>query len=156
MAVIKRHAPGTFCWTDLGTTNVAAAKKFYRGVFGWTVKDRPMGPGDEKYSLLRVRGKDVCALYPMAAEQRKAKMRPAWMPYIAVKSADGTARKLRGKGGKVLSKPMDVWDLGRMAVVSDPTGAVIGLWQARKYRGAALDDAPGTVSWHDLNTTKPK
>ena len=156
MAVIKRHAPGTFSWTDLGTTNVASAKKFYTGVFGWKVKDRPMGPGDEKYSLLRVSGKDACALYPMADEQRKAKMPPAWMPYIAVKNADATVRKVRAKGGKVLSKPMDVWDLGRMAIVSDPAGAIIGLWQARKHRGSAVGDVPGTVAWHDLNTTKTK
>jgi predicted enzyme related to lactoylglutathione lyase len=55
MATIKKYRPGEFCWADLGTTNTAAAKKFYRGIFGWTAKDLPMGGGID-YSMLQVKG----------------------------------------------------------------------------------------------------
>jgi len=155
MAVIKKHKPGTFCWTDLGTTDAAGAKKFYRSVFGATVTDFPMGPGNEKYSILRVKGKDVCGIYPMSAEQKKMKIPPSWLPYISVKSVDASAKKAKAAGGKIVAKPMGVTDIGRMAVVADPTGAMFALWQAGTRRGAQIDDTPGTVGWHDLNTMKP-
>jgi predicted enzyme related to lactoylglutathione lyase len=155
MAVIKIHKPGVFCWTDLGTTDVAASKKFYRSVFGATITDFPMGPGNEKYSILRVKGKDVCGIYPMSAEQKKMKAPPAWLPYISVASANAGAKKAKSAGGKIVAKPMDVGDVGRMAVVADPTGAMFALWQAGTRRGAQLDDTPGTVGWHDLNTMNP-
>jgi predicted enzyme related to lactoylglutathione lyase len=154
MAVIKSYKPGTFCWTDLGTTNVAGAKKFYTGLFGWKIEDFPMGPGDEKYSIMRVKGKDACAIYPMAAEQKKMKAPPFWLPYIWVKNVDATAKKSKAAGGKVVMGPMDVMEHGRMALIMDPTGAAFAIWQARAHRGAQLDDTPGTVSWHDLSTPK--
>ena len=155
MSVITKYDPGEFCWTDLGTTDIVGAKKFYRGVFGWTVKDLPMGMGDDKYSMFRVRGKDACALYPMGDAQKKMKAPPFWLPYISVKSVDATAKKAKAAGGKIGMGPMDVMDQGRMAILHDPTGAGFAIWQARKHRGAA-EGTPGTVTWHDLNTPKPK
>lgn len=156
MSVIKKHKPGTFCWADLGTTDVAGAKRFYKGLFGWTSIDTPMGMGDSKYTTVRVKGKDVGALYPMAPEQRKRKAKPSWIPYISVESADATAKKVKSAGGKVRMGPMDVMDLGRQAFIEDPTGATFAIWEPRKHQGAGLDDMPGTAVWHDLNTPKTK
>jgi predicted enzyme related to lactoylglutathione lyase len=156
VSLIKKHKPGTFCWADLGTTDVAGAKRFYKSLLGWTTVDFPMGPGDEKYTTGRVKGKDAGALYPMAAVQRKRKAQPAWIPYICVDSADATAKKAKAAGGKVRMAPMDVFDLGRQALIEDPTGATFAIWEPRKHKGAGLDDAPGTVAWHDLNTPKTK
>jgi len=155
MAVIKKYSPGEFCWTDLGTTDPARAKKFYQTIFGWKVKDFPMG-GDAKYSMFRVRGKDACALYPMAGEQRKAKAPPSWLPYICVKSVDATVQKAKAARGMICMGPLDVMDKGRMATLQDPTGATFAIWQERTHRGAGLGEMPGTVFWHDLNTPKPK
>jgi uncharacterized protein len=45
MTIVATHAPGTFCWADLGTSDAAAAKRFYAGLFGWTYQDMPMGDG---------------------------------------------------------------------------------------------------------------
>lgn len=154
MSVIRKYNSGEFCWADLGTTNTLAAKKFYQSIFDWTAKDFPMGPGDEKYSMLRVRGKDACALYPMPDEQKKAKKSPFWLPYIAVKSADAIVKKAKAAGAKICMGPLDVMDQGRQAVIADPTGALFAVWQARKHPGAGLDDTPGTVCWHDLSTAK--
>jgi uncharacterized protein len=154
VSVIKRHSPGKYCWADLGTTDVAASKRFYKSMFGWTSTDFPMGPDGAKYTIMRVKGKDVGAVYPMAPEQKKAKAPPAWIPFISVKSADATAKKVKAAGGKIRVAPMDVGDLGRQAVVQDPTGATFAIWEPRKHKGAGLDDTPGTVCWHDLNTPK--
>ena len=155
MAATKKYKAGEYCWTDLGTTDVPGAKKFYGGLFGWKMKDYPMGPDGEKYTMCRVGTKDVSGIYPMTAEQKKMKAPPYWLPYISVKSTDATAKKAKAASGKVISKPMDVGDMGRMAVIMDPTGAVFALWQANGTTGAQLDSKPGTVSWHDLNTNKP-
>lgn len=154
MAVTKKNKPGEFVWTDLGTTRVDAAKKFYQELFGWTVRDFPMGEG-ANYSMFRIRGKDVTALYPMMSAQKKMKAPPYWMPYIAVKSVDESVQKATSAGGKIISPPMDVMDQGRQAIMQDPTGATFAMWQARKHKGAQLDGPTGTVGWHDLNTAKP-
>jgi predicted enzyme related to lactoylglutathione lyase len=155
MAVIRKYNPGEYCWSDLGTTDVASAKKFYRGIFGWKIKDFPMGMGDAKYSIATVDGKDAGAFYPMSDDQKKMKAPPFWLPYISVKSVDGTVKKAKAAGGKVCSKPVDVMDVGRMAILQDPTGAAFAIWQAGRRKGAGLDGKPGTVCWHDLNTPKP-
>ena len=154
MAVIKRHPPGRFCWTDLGTKDVAGAKRFYQGVFGWEVKDLPMGDGDFVYSMLRVKGRDACALYPMSPEQRKMKAPLCWLPYVAVTSVARTVRKAKAAGGKLCLGPLKVMDQGHLAILQDPIGAAFGLWQPRQHPGAGLDNTPGTVCWHDLSTPK--
>jgi predicted enzyme related to lactoylglutathione lyase len=156
MAVITKYKPGEFCWSDLGTTDVAGAKKFYRGIFGCTFKDFPMAGTDETYSMLRVGGKDIAAIFPMPADMRKAKVKPSWNPFISVKSASGTAKKVKAAGGKVIVRPTKVMDAGHAAKVQDPSGATFGLWQPGKHKGAGVEDKPGTVKWHDLNTFNTK
>lgn len=156
MAIIRKHPPGSFCWTDLGSKDVAGARKFYQRIFGWKTVDLPMGPGDQKYSTMRVKGRDACAVYPMSAEQRKTKTPPFWLPYVAVANLNRTIRKVRAAGGKVCLGPLKVMDQGHLAIVLDPTGAGFGLWQPGRHKGAGLDDTPGTVCWHDLNTPKPE
>ena len=48
---------------------------------------------------------------------------------------------------------MDVLDVGRMAVFTDPQGAVFSVWQAGTHPGAELVNEPGTWSWSELLTT---
>jgi predicted enzyme related to lactoylglutathione lyase len=156
MAAVGKHKPGEFSWTDLGTKDVAGAKKFYQGLFGWKGEDFPMGPGDERYTIMRLKGKDVCGLYPMPGEHKKMKSPPSWLAYVAVKDVDVSVKKAKAARGKLVMGPMDVMGQGRMAIVVDPTGAGIALWQAAGHSGAALEGVPGAVTWHDLNTLKPK
>jgi uncharacterized protein len=151
--VIKKYKPGEICWTDLGTPDFAGAKKFYRAIFGWTAKDLPMGP-DFEYSMMTIKGKKVCLLYAMSADQRKAKVPPAWLPYVSVASVAATVKKARAAGGKIILKPMKVAE-GTVAVIQDPSGSAIGLWQPGSHIGATISDTPGAVCWQDLNTPKP-
>jgi tRNA U38,U39,U40 pseudouridine synthase TruA len=64
MPTITQHAPGAFCWPELGTTDQNAAKAFYSGLFGWTFRDTPMGPG-VVYTIFQLDGRDAAALYTL-------------------------------------------------------------------------------------------
>src|SRR6266851_260196 len=68
MPNIENHAPGGFCWVELGTTDQAAAADFYRQIFGWSAKNMPIGP-DEVYTMFQLEGRDAAAGYKLRADQ---------------------------------------------------------------------------------------
>jgi predicted enzyme related to lactoylglutathione lyase len=144
-----QYTPGTFCWTDLTTTDQEAAKAFYGGLFGWEAEDMPVGDG-VYYSMQRVDGKDVAAISPQQQQQRDAGVPPLWNSYISVENADAVADRARELGATVHAPPFDVMEAGRMAVIQDPQGAHFLLWQANRHNGAALVNAPGALSWNEL------
>jgi uncharacterized protein len=146
------YAPGTFCWVELGTTDGEGAKKFYTELFGWDFTDNPIGPG-MVYTMLKQDGKDVGALYQMPAEMTEQGIPPHWLSYVSVTSADETATKATELGGTIRKEPFDVFDIGRMAVIQDPTGAVFALWQPRKHIGAGIVNVPNSLVWNELGTT---
>jgi predicted enzyme related to lactoylglutathione lyase len=152
MSEMTKHAPGTFCWTDAGTTDVNAAKRFYGEVLGWSFFDRPLGDGDV-YSMAQINGKSVAALYPQQRQMREQGIPPHWLCYFSVKSADEAASKAASLGGKVIAPAFDVFDVGRMAVLQDPTGAAVAVWQPKKHIGAEVLKEPGAMTWHELLTT---
>jgi len=78
-----------------------------------------------------------------------AEERSAWTTYLAASNADETAGKIKASGGHVLVEPMDVMDQGRMAMATDPGGAVFGLWQARQHTGVQLANEPGSLTWNE-------
>jgi predicted enzyme related to lactoylglutathione lyase len=141
------YAPGAFSWAELATSDADAAKAFYTSVFGWEYEDNPIGDG-QVYSMARRDGKDVAALF--SSDQP-----PHWNCYVTVASADESAARAAEHGGRALADPFDVMDVGRMAVVADPTGAALCLWEPRRHIGAALVNAPGAMTWNDLVTPDP-
>jgi hypothetical protein len=151
MPTIERHAPGSFCWYELATTDQAGAKQFYGSLFNWTADDSPMGPG-EVYTLFKLDGKDVGATYTMRPDQKALGVPPNWMLYIAVTDADATAARAAALGGAVLGGPFDVMTHGRMAVLQDPTGAVFSVWQPKSHIGTRIGGLDNTVCWADLST----
>ena len=152
MQETPEYAPGTFCWVELATTDGEAAKKFYTELFGWGFNDHPMGP-DMVYTMLTLDGKDVGALYKMTAEMTTMGIPSNWLSYASVNSADESAAKAKELGATLMKEPLDVMDVGRMAVVQDPTGAVFAIWQAGNNKGAAVVNAPGSLCWNELMTT---
>src|SRR6266850_508473 len=116
MQEIPEYKPGTFCWVELATTNGQAAKTFYTQLFGWDYVDNPVGP-DMIYTMLKLNGKDVGALYQLSPEMAGQGIPPNWLSYVSVKSADETAAKARELGGSLKQEPFDVFTVGRMAVV---------------------------------------
>jgi len=152
MTTMEKHETGMFSWADMGTTDVAAAKKFYTALFGWTYQDDPMGP-DAFYSRALLDGRDVAAIYPQQPAQKQQGMPPYWASYITVDSADQIAERATSAGGKVLMPPFDVMDAGRMTVVQDPSGAALCAWQAKTHVGARVMNQPGALCWAELMTT---
>jgi predicted enzyme related to lactoylglutathione lyase len=152
MATVMNIAPGRFCWVELGTTDQAAAKAFYGGLFGWTPEDRPMGP-DSVYTMLKHGDRDAGALYALGPEQKGAP--PHWMVYVAVASVDEAALKAQSLGATTVAPPFDVMDVGRMAVFQDPTGAHFSVWEARRHKGLGVVDEPGAFCWGELQTKDP-
>jgi uncharacterized protein len=147
------YIPGVPCWVDTSQPDPEAAVSFYGDLFGWEFED-VMPPGsDGKYFIARIRGKDVAAVgsIPEAAPQQAM-----WNTYIWVESADDAASKVRDAGGSVVMEPFDVMDAGRMAVFTDPEGAVFCAWQANQNKGAQLVNEHGTVNFNDLNTREPE
>ena len=149
---ITRYDPGCFCWADLGTTDSEGAKKFYTTILGLDSVDMPMGDMGS-YVMLQKDGRTVCALYQIPPEMMEAMPHPHWRTYICVENADEGAKKTAELGGNVLMDAMDVFDAGRMAMIQDPTGAAVGLWQPKAHIGAQVFGESGTLGWFELLTS---
>lgn len=152
MPEVTSHAPGSFCWLELNTSDPVAAKKFYTGLFNWEAEDSPAGP-DMVYTMLRIRGLDVGAMCALQPEQKAHGVPPHWMTYISVASADDAAAKAKSLGATLLADAFDVMDVGRMAIIQDPQGATFCLWQPKSHFGAKLVGENGTFGWDELWTT---
>jgi predicted enzyme related to lactoylglutathione lyase len=142
---------GSFCWLELGTTNQTAAKSLYSNLFGWSVEDMPMGP-DMTYTIFRIGGRDAGGAYTLMKEQLDAHVLPHWMLYVNVASADASAAKAVTFGAKQIVAPSDIPNVGRFAILQDPTGAHIGILQHGQHRGMTVFGEEGALCWADLNT----
>jgi len=142
----QSYLPGTPSWVDLSSPDLAGAKAFYGALFGWEATEGSPEVGG--YCMFRKGAKNVAGLGPVMDERQT----PAWMTYVSVHSVDATLAKVTAAGGTVLVEPLDVLDVGRMAVLIDPTGAALALWQPRSHRGADLANEPGAFTWNELQT----
>ncbi len=138
---------GTPCWVDLMTSDAAAARTFYEGLFGWELMVGPPEVGG--YTMAEIGGRPVAGLGEMPADNPYP---PAWSTYLATEDARATGEAITTAGGTLLIEPMDVIDVGVMAMASDPTGAVFGIWQARAHTGFRLANVANTLTWNELMT----
>jgi predicted enzyme related to lactoylglutathione lyase len=143
------YIPGVPCWVDTSQPDPEAAVGFYSGLFGWEFED-VMPPGSEgRYFIARIRGGDVAAV---GSTPEGAPPAATWNSYVWVESAEETAAKARDAGGRVVREPFDVMDAGRMAVLADPEGAVLCVWEAKQHKGARIVNEHGSLNFNDLNT----
>ena len=149
------YEPGTFCWTDLATTDPEGAKAFYGGLFGWEAEDTPAGDAGT-YTMLKVGGDEVCALYEMEAERREMGIPSHWLSHVSVEDAAATAARAEELGGTSFGGAFDVMDAGRMAVVQDPTGAVLAAWEPGAHVGARRINDVGCMTWNELQSREPE
>ena len=105
------------------------------------------------YLIARIRGGDVAGV---SSPPEGAPAQAVWNTYIWVEDADEAVAKARQAGASVLSEPFEVMDAGRMAVLSDPQGAVFCVWQAREHKGARIVNEPGSLNFNVLNTRDPE
>jgi len=155
MTNVDKHAPGSFCWIELNTTDQNSAKKFYGSLFGWVADDSPMGP-DEFYTMFKLGGRTAAAAFSMNKEQRAQGVPPHWGIYMEVENADASAAKAKQLGGNVIAPPFDVMDYGRMAVLQDSTGAFFCIWQSKTHHGIQIGHVHGTLCWADLSVDDPR
>jgi predicted enzyme related to lactoylglutathione lyase len=153
MPVVTRHAPGTFCWPELATTDAHAAARFYGALFGWSTRQTPLDEG--VYTMFLVEGRDAAAMMELPTAMREKGVPVHWAVYVAVEDTDAAADRARGAGGQVIAGPFDVLDAGRMAVVADPLGATFCLWQPRQHAGVGVLNEPGALGWTQLNARDP-
>jgi predicted enzyme related to lactoylglutathione lyase len=148
-----QYEPGTFCWVGLATSDPAAAERFYTNLFGSEAEKLSAGDAGT-YTMLRRGTHDVAVLYRQQPEARAAGVSPHWTSYISVEDADATAARAGELGGPpMFREPFDVLDAGRVAAISDPTGAIVSLWQPRSRIGATLVNDVGALCWNELATT---
>lgn len=149
MPTVTPHPPGTFCWPELGTTDLKAAAKFYSSLFGLTVFDASPAP-EMQYYILRQDGKDAAAIYQFGPDQ--AMMPPAWMIYASVTNVAESTKKCEALGGKVVMPNIEVMDLGKLSVLQDPSGAFFAIWETVTHKGVTAMGTPGTFCWGELWT----
>ena len=145
MGEVASYPPGTFSWVDLGTTDVEEARAFYRGLFGWETED--VSSGRDRYTMCRLRGHDVAGIHEHAPEEGVG-----WGSSLTVDDVERVTARARELGAAVLAEPFDVPGAGRTAVLQDPSGAVVSLWEPRGHAGAGVVNEVGTWTWNELVT----
>lgn len=143
------YREGHFVWRELMTPDVEKAKKFYGELFGWTLKDVPMPSGT--YTLIHKGDLQIAGMMQTPPGNPAP---PAWMSYVSVPDVDAAVKAALAKGGNPIMPADDIAEVGRIAILMDSTGGVIGLMRA------STGDPPaqarpdlGTFCWETLNTT---
>ncbi len=151
MAHMDRYEAGRPNWIDLSTTDPEAAQAFYAEVFGWEFEANDTG-GGPPYFIGHLGDRRVAGLMQQPPEMAEQGVPSVWSKYISTDDIDTTVAAGAEAGGTIVMPPMDVMDTGRMAIMADPTGAVIGFWQAGSHTGAGVVNVPGTWSWSELHS----
>ena len=115
-------AHGTFCWNELMTGDVETAKAFYAAAIGWKWEEMSMPNGS--YWIASYKGEQVAGMMPLSALPPGAPT--CWFSYLEVDDVDKRAAAIVKQGGKVIRPAFDVPGVGRIVIVSDPTGAMMG------------------------------
>jgi predicted enzyme related to lactoylglutathione lyase len=136
---------GTPCWIDVMSTDVPRARAFYGEVFGWTSEEPdPELGGYYNYSLNGVQIAGGMSAPPGMSD--------FWSVYLATDDIKRSTDEARAHGAQVIVDPMPVHDLGIMGVITDPSGANIGMWQPGEHKGFGTVAEPGAPSWFELQT----
>jgi uncharacterized protein len=149
MAESRTYPHGVPSWIETEQPDPGAARTFYGELFGWAYEDRPGG-----YTIARLGGREVAGL--IEAGRQPGGKGAGWNTYISVDDADGTVKRVRDAGGRVLAEPEDVGPAGRSALCVDPQGARFGLWQPGMRLGVQATNEPGAWNFGNLHTSDPQ
>ena len=148
MPRVERYKHGTPCWVDLATTDLARARAFYAGLFGWEYVDEEMGEMDiGVYSMAMLGGSAAAAIYESGPGQIHPDGTAKWNLYISVDDVDAVVERVAANGGIVLADSRAVDRAGRVAVIADPTGCVTTLWEPGEFVGCGVRSVAGAFSW---------
>ncbi len=141
---------GAPCWMDLLTSDTARARAFYAEIFGWTAGDASEQFGG--YFMFMRDGAPVAGCMPKMPGVPGMDGPDTWGVYLSVEDAKATVEAALAHGGTLREGPMDVADLGSQAVIGDPSGARVGLWQAAAFPGNTTFGQEGTPAYYELLT----
>lgn len=153
---------GAFIWYELMTSDVAAARAFYRAVVGWQIDEQavPSGGGGAYHMVRRSDGGFAGGVMVMGPEMLAEGWRPSWLGYVHVPDVDRVAGEFAGAGGSVVMGPMDLPGVGRIALARDPQGALIYLMdptppsdQPDAQSDVFSVDRPQHMRWNEFNAT---
>jgi predicted enzyme related to lactoylglutathione lyase len=146
------HHTGKIIWADLVTPDLAAAEKFYSGLFGWTFKN--IRAGDVDYAVAMFEGRPIAGLLqrPIPAGEHH---QPAWLSFISVRDVDAALHVAVAHGAKGLSAARTYAGRGRQAVFADPSGAVVAMLASKSGDPPDFLAAPGEWIWSSLMTHDP-
>jgi uncharacterized protein len=148
------NSHGRFAWHELATTDPDAAAKFYPQLTSWTTE--PM-EGMPNYTLWMNGDSPVGGVLPLADELKTRGVQTHWLPYVQVYDVDACVRQVGTLGGTVRMQPKEVPHVGCWAVIADPQGATIGVFEPASNRPPKLGPPQaGEFSWHELATTDYK
>lgn len=152
----RTHYPtGVPCFVDSLAADVPAALRFYAGVFDWEFDGPGPMPGDPpgSYYVARIGGDDVAGVGSVPAG---ASVSPGWNTHVAVTDAAEAGRRAQAAGGTVVTEAFDAPPAGRLAVITDPAGAPLCLWQANRRAGARRVNEPSAWAMSLLHTPDPE
>ena len=114
---------GKFVWREQVSDDPEKAKDFYTELFGWGTET--FQPGEVDYTMIAAGG----TTHGGFGKAQEGAPPPHWLSHIHVENVDETIEKAKGAGGKVAFGPMEMPNVGRMAVIGDPQGGYVGIYQ---------------------------
>jgi predicted enzyme related to lactoylglutathione lyase len=148
---------GDFIWYELMTTDHAGAKAFYDNVVGWTIASESVAPGMEYRMIGRSDGGMAGGVLTLSGEMLEGGARPLWMGYLHAADVDAKVAAIKDDGGGVMMEPWDQPGVGRLAMVTDPSGAAFYLMDPVPPEGQPdatstvfSVDQPQHVRWNEL------
>ncbi len=153
--IIESYAAGTPSWVDLMTTDQDGAVAFYEAIFGW--RTELSGPEMGNYGMAMQGEHAVAGIGPIPEGPA---FPPSWSVYISVDDVDAVVDAAVRAGGQVVAPVIDVagegQHPGRMAIIADPAGSVMGLWEPHDHKGSDVVKEPGSFAWHELLSRDPE
>ncbi len=144
------HLQGKFVWYEHLSADAAAAQRFYQSLFGWHVEAMPMG--DQRYTMIQNAGAGIGGF-----REAPPGVPANWLSYLSVADVDASYQAALAAGAASRMAPFAMGEVGRSAVVSDPTGATFALWRGAQHDPADTPQAPaGNFCWTELLTGDDK
>jgi predicted enzyme related to lactoylglutathione lyase len=149
----RDHYPaGVPCWVSNLQNDVPTARAFYEQLFGWTtVGPEGVPDAEASYVVGRVRGRDVAGIGRLPDPAQP----PMWVTEIRVDDLQATAERVRAAGGTVVECPVDFGSIGRLAVLTDPAGALFCAWEPGLRQGAQVVNEAGAWAMSALQAPDP-
>lgn len=144
--------PGKLIWAELVTPDLAAAERFYAGIFGWTFHD--VRTGETTYTIAKLGDAPIAGIVQRSAQPDR-QQQAAWLPFLSVSNVQEAGQRVLDHGGKELKTPRAYRLRGKQAIYADPQGAVFAVLNSHSGDPPDVLAAPGEWIWGAVMTRDP-